>query len=439
MVHDPNRTVPHEVPRLPVRTLRLEVVEGPDQGSVFVAESDEVSIGTAPGNDLVLSDETVSRYHVELVRQSGGVLVRDHGSTNGTALGDALIREAWVPPGSVLRLAKSKLLVSDGETVRVEIMSGDRFGRLRGKSAVMRKLMARLEKVAQSDVAVLLLGETGAGKELIAEAIHRASPRSEGPFEVVDCAALHPTLVASELFGHEKGAFTGADRRHLGAFERAHGGTVFLDEIGDISPEFQASLLGALERRRFKRVGGTAEIKTDVRVVSATHRDLRSEVNAGTFRQDLYYRLGVVLLRVPALRERIEDLPVLAQHFLEEAGFQGRLEELVPKATFKSLEAHHWPGNVRELRNLMEATLAMGEAPELGEHELSRELVVNMPERVFELTYKEARRAVMDQFESRYVKKLLARSNDNAAEGARSAEMDRSYLFQLMRKHGIRS
>jgi DNA-binding NtrC family response regulator len=432
------RTVPHQVPRVPVRTLRLEVLEGPDRGTVFVAESDEVSVGTAGGNDLVLTDETVSRYHMELLRQPDGILVRDHGSTNGTALGDATIREAWIPAGAVLRLGKSSIQVSEGDLVRVELMPGDRFGRLRGKSPVMRKLMSRLEKVAQSDVPILLLGETGTGKELMAEAVHHASPRASGPLEVVDCAALHPTLVASELFGHEKGAFTGADRRHVGAFERAHGGTVFLDEIGDISPEFQASLLGALERRRFKRVGGTEDIQCDVRVVSATHRDLRAEVNAGTFRQDLYYRLAVVLLRVPALRERMEDLPVLMLHFLYEAGFDGELEELIPKSALKNLEAHHFPGNVRELRNLMEATLALGEAPSLSAHETSSERIVQMPEEIFELTYKEARTIVMDQFEARYVKKLLARTDENAALGARTAKMNRSYLFQLIRKHGLR-
>jgi DNA-binding NtrC family response regulator len=209
------------------------------------------------------------------------------------------------------------------------------------------------------------VGESGTGKELFARAVHEHSKRADGPFVVVDCASLTPTLVASELFGHEKGAFTGADRRHQGAFERADGGTIFLDEIGELPEQLQPNLLGVLERRRFRRLGGRDEIEVDVRVVSATNRDLRAEVNAGTFRLDLYYRLAVVRFAVPSLRERPEDIPILIEHFLREAGETAPMGEVVPPAVMAGLQRHHWPGNVRELRNYVEATVAMGETPEL--------------------------------------------------------------------------
>jgi DNA-binding NtrC family response regulator len=215
----------------------------------------------------------------------------------------------------------------------------------------MRRLMAAIERAAKSDVSVLLLGETGTGKEVIAHAVHDASPRAKGPFETVDCGAMLPTLIASELFGHEKGAFTGADRQHAGAFERADGGTLFLDELGELPGSLQPALLGALERRSFRRIGGQKTISVDVRFICATHRDLRAEVNAGTFRQDLYYRIGVLLLRVPPLRERAGDIPLLIEQFLREEGFDGAPEEVFPRHVMDALTQHPWPGNVRELRN----------------------------------------------------------------------------------------
>src|SRR5204863_5285067 len=214
--------------------------------------------------------------------------------TNGTFAGATMIHKATIRPGTVLTLGKTTLKVDDGETVTVELYGDDRLGKLRGRSPEMRRLMAAIERAAQSDASALILGETGTGKELIARALHEASPRKDQPMEIVDCGAQLPALIASELFGHEKGAFTGADQQHIGAFERAHGGTLFLDEIGELPLSLQANLLGALERRRFRRLGGKADIAIDVRVVSATNRDVRSDVNKGGFRLDLYYRLAVV-------------------------------------------------------------------------------------------------------------------------------------------------
>src|SRR5688500_15812022 len=331
----------------------------------MVASGEYLSIGSAAGNDLVLSDETVSRYHLELARKQDRIHVRDCGSTNGVHLGSAYLESAQIQPGTILQLGKTAIKIEDGETVDLELAEDDRVGPVRGRTPEMRSLMARIQRAARTDVSVLLLGETGVGKEVIARAIHESSPRAAHPFEVVDCGALMPTLIASELFGHEKGAFTGADRQHVGAFERANGGTLFLDEIGELPPALQSALLGALERRSFRRVGGTASIAVDVRVVCATNRDLRNEVNAGRFRQDLYYRIAVILLRIPPLRERVGDIPLLVEHFLREIGHDGPVEEVVPESVMQTLKTHHWPGNVRELRNFVEAAIAMGEAPHL--------------------------------------------------------------------------
>ncbi|MEO1336356.1 MAG: sigma 54-interacting transcriptional regulator, partial [Myxococcota bacterium] len=267
-------TVPHVIDKTPVRTLRADVRDGPDRGASHIG-SDRTTVGTAPDADLVMTDPTVSRYHVELIPLADGIGVRDCGSTNQVRLGRVAIQEAIVPPGTILELGASRIEVTNGETVEVECYPGTDFFGIRAESVAMRRLMARVQKVAGSNASVLFAGETGTGKELFARSVHQASPRAQAAFEVVDCSTLVPTLVASELFGHEKGAFTGAVEQRAGAFERANGGTVFLDEIGELPLELQAQLLGVLERKSFRRVGGTRSLQVDVRVVSATHRDLR--------------------------------------------------------------------------------------------------------------------------------------------------------------------
>jgi len=418
--------------------LTAEVTGGPDAGEKRVAESETLTVGTAEGNDLVLTDPTVSRFHLELVAGGEGIRIADHGSTNGTVFENARLVKAIVPAGAVLTLGKTKIRVGDGERVTVALHAEDELAGLRGRTPVMRRLMAQIERAAASDTAVLLVGESGTGKELMARALHDQGPRRDGPFVTVDCGSLSPSLVASELFGHEKGAFTGADARHAGAFERADGGTLFLDEIGELPTALQATLLGALERRRFRRVGGREEIGVDVRVVSATHRDLRAEVNDGTFRLDLYYRLAVVVLRVPPLRERREDVPLLVEHFLREAGVDGDIEVVVPPDAMVALTGHSWPGNVRELRNVVEATLVMGEAPPLGDAPSGPGSGGDVVSRVLGHGYKDARATVLDDFEKRYCEALLARADGNVSRAARDARMDRTYLIKLLAKHGLK-
>jgi DNA-binding NtrC family response regulator len=429
-----NQTLRNEVATVPVRGVFAEVIDGPDRGAS--CGGDEVAVGTAEHSGLRLSDQAVSRFHLELRPSDRGITVIDHGSTNGTWIGAVRIERAVVPPGTVVRIGASAIQVGETPPLQVEVHGSDMLGELVGRTAVMRRLMARVDKAAQSDVSVLVTGESGTGKELVARALHDLGPRRNGPLITVDCGSLPATLVASELFGHEKGAFTGADRTHIGAFEAAAGGTVFLDEIGELQPAVQATLLGVLERRRMRRLGSRTETPVDVRVVAATHRDLRSEVNGGTFRLDLFYRLAVVNITIPPLRERAEDIPRLVEHFLRDAGWTQPMSSLISPVVMEGLCRHRFAGNVRELRNLVEAAVAMGEAQPLESHPLpatsdsSGETVAVD----FSLAYKDARTRLLDEFEARYVAALMVRSQGNVSAAARLARMTRSHLNDLIGK-----
>ncbi|MCC7386461.1 MAG: sigma 54-dependent Fis family transcriptional regulator [Deltaproteobacteria bacterium] len=440
---DASPTVPHLPAKVSARGLVITVVSGPDAGRQCAAEVDSISVGSAAGNDLRLSDETVSRFHLEARTRGDRIHVRDFGSTKGTLAGPVAIEQGAVEPGSILTLGKTGLRVDVSEVVDVPLRQDERMGALAGRSSVMRRLMADIERVARSTVSVLLVGETGSGKEVVARAIHDASARAAGPFEIVDCGVLAPALVASELFGHERGAFTGATERRVGAFERAHGGTLFLDEIGELPLALQAALLGAIERRSFKRVGGDRPVSVDVRLICATHRDLRQEVNGGGFRQDLYFRIAVVLMLVPSLRERPDDIPVLAEHFLREAGYDGAIEAILPESVMSGLARHSWPGNVRELRNFVEAALAMGATspagvdPAAGTRDPARFPTVPL-EDLLTMSFKDARERLLTDFEQRYLLHLLERSQANVTHAARIAEMHRSYLNLLLKKHRLR-
>ncbi|MBJ71582.1 MAG: hypothetical protein CMN31_09605 [Sandaracinus sp.] len=428
------QTEQHGARGIPTRAVAVQVLEGADAGQRASGDA-RLTVGTASDNDLVLQDPTVSRYHLELRRGPHGIEARDLGSTNGTLAGALRLTEAAVPAGTVLTLGKTALRVDDGEAQELDLHDGTPLAGLRGRSPAMRHLMAKVKRASQSDVAVLLVGESGTGKERIAEALHQIGPRRRGPFVTVDCGALAPTLVASELFGHEAGAFTGAKARHPGAFERADGGTLFLDEIGELPESLQATLLGALERRRFRRLGGREEIAVDVRVVSATHRDVRADVNTGRFRLDLFYRLAVVTLEVPPLRARPDDIELLAEHFLQELGWQ-RPQDVLTPPVLEALRRHHWPGNVRELRNFVEATVAMGEPPEL--HGAVEGAGADPFAAVLERPWKDARAAIVGELERRYFGRLIERTEGNVSEAARVAEMDRGHLTDLLRRHGLK-
>jgi DNA-binding NtrC family response regulator len=434
---DDGRTKPQQHPQgqQTVRQVRIEVVEGPDEGKVFDPAKDVISIGTSENNDVVLSDPTISRYHVELHRAVKGIEVKDLGSLNGTFTAKIRIEHAVVSAGARLRLGSTVLRLEDGDPLsRPDADVSDLPG-LVGRSEAMRDVAAMVRRLAGSEVSVLIEGETGTGKEVVARAIHQLGSRSSGPFEVVDCGSLPATLIASQLFGHERGAFTGAERRQIGAFERASGGTLFLDEVGELPLSVQPVLLGVLERRRFRRLGGDHDLSLDLRLLAATNRDLRAEANAGTFRADLYYRLATTRIHIPPLRERREDIEPLVVHFVEEA--TGSREEgcFGPQA-MASLTAHRWSGNVRELRNVIESTLAMGRL----DLDLPREeqpARKDDPEEPVQ-PYREARAQAIARFEETYLGDLMRRCADNASKAARRAKMDRPYLLSLLRRHGLR-
>ncbi len=443
-------------------TIRVDVIAGPDAGASQTSSADTLSVGTAPGNTLQVTDRTVSRYHLELRREGEEIVLTDLGSTNGTRTGEVRLERARVKNGTTLALGMTRLRVSDGAETSVDVSSLNELQGLKGDTLVMRRLLALVEKSAKSDVPVLVTGESGTGKELIARALHATGPRANHPFVVVDCGSLSPTLIGSELFGHERGAFTGATDRHAGAFEQAGEGTVFLDEVGELPPTSQAALLGVLERGTFRRLGGRAELPMRARIVSATNRDLRSDVNRHTFRLDLYYRLAIVVLLAPPLRDRLEDVELLAQHFAQRAGHDGSLESLIPHDALERMKVYSWPGNVRELRNVIDAAVTLGadwmldNVPELTRSSLPQPLSEELTspslsaaaptaelqppppaEPIAISAYNEARATVLAEFERRYLTQLYQATDGNVSKAARLANMDRSHLVDLLRKHGI--
>jgi DNA-binding NtrC family response regulator len=458
------------IEHLPIPRLKITIERenGVAATKVITFDGDECRIGTHPSNDVVLSDRSVSRFHCRIVRDSLTWRILDSGSRNGTKLDGVKIRDAelaQVAPagtsqvprpgvasgiGGLLQIGSSVLRLAGAESDReVDIPVTPAFGQLAGASVAMRKLFAMLERVAASEINVLITGESGTGKELVASEIVRQGPRSNKPFVVVDCGAISPQLIESELFGHVRGAFTGADRERLGAFESANGGTVFLDEIGELPLELQPKLLRALEAREIRRVGESKARKIDVRVVSATNRELDREVNKGRFREDLYFRLAVISVKVPSLRERLEDLILLIRVFLNQLGVPEE-ERLFTGSVQAEMSKHDWPGNVRELRNYVErAVVLKGAFPDLRDEGFavpssspnpSRETLgaKNVDPSAPRLPFRIAKEHAVDAFEKHYLHALLDESQGNLSKASRLASMDRMYLHKLVQKHGMK-
>jgi transcriptional regulator with PAS, ATPase and Fis domain len=436
------------------RQFRLVVVSGPDKGVEKVLEPGTTMIGTHPNNDVVLADDTVSRYHLELQVRRDGLKVTDLESTNGTFHGDARVGSLFIGGAVRLRLGKHttvEMLPVD-VSIRLDDWNEESFGKVVGTSPVMRQLFALLARVAPTDATLLLEGETGTGKEAIAEAVHLASNRAASPLTVVDCAAIPANLIGSELFGHVKGSFTGAHGDKDGLIKAADGGTLFLDEIGELSIELQPQLLRVLEKREVRRIGDTRAQKVDIRVVAATHRNLKEMVKAGTFREDLYYRLAVVRAVVPPLRERPDDVVRLAHHFADQ---MGATFELSPSLV-DELKRHAWPGNVRELRNVVERALSLGREginlprvddlvstaqPQLGARGDDEGGAARFPlgtsEEVLDLPFKEAKGILIESFERDYLTHLLQRHRGNISRAAAEAGIDRNYIHRLVKKYNI--
>ena len=433
------------------RTFRLRVISGPDVGKEHVLDEGTTMVGTHADNDLVLTDATVSRYHLEIRVRRDGIEIRDLDTTNGTKHGGARVGQVVLTGPARLRLGKhTEMDVEPIDTsVDLESWKGDRFGDVIGTTVPMKRLFSLLSKAAPTEATVLLQGETGTGKEAIAEAIHSASKRAKGPFVVVDCGSIPHELIASELFGHARGSFTGASGDKQGLIEAANQGTLFLDEIGELALDLQPQLLRVLDRRQVRRVGETQAVDVDIRVIAATHRDLRAMVRAGQFREDLYYRLAVVATHVPPLRERSQDIAALAAWFADKMGRGGWAHS---PSLLEQLEKHDWPGNVRELRNVVERALSLGHSgdnvlaeltdsgsrPAVNDGDLGESMGrPSTPLPMLDLPFKEAKAALVEGFERDYLTALLARHRGNISRAAAEAGIDRNYIHRLVKKYNL--
>lgn len=422
-----------------VRKLRLEVKRGPDKGLCHDLDAEPIRIGTLEGCELRLTDGAVSGVHTEIRRTPAGVLIRDLGSTNGTYVDGRRVQGVYADAPVTLRLGRSDVRLTPLRAESpVELAADDRLGDMVGVSVAMRSVFAKISRLARSDSTVLVSGETGTGKELAACALHEYSERKDKPLVVVDCGALPANLIESELLGHERGSFTGAERMRPGAFERANRGTLFLDEIGELPLSLQPALLGVLERREVRRVGGQKALTVDVRVVAATNRDLAAEVARGAFRADLYYRLAIVDVRLPPLRERPEDLPQLIEYFLERLPSGAGEPPEISTAMVEQLKAYAWPGNVRELRNVIERAALLAEPPRPGA-EGTPAVPGSSPAGPVDIDkpFKPQKNALVATFERSYVERLIEATGGNIAAAARKAGIDRMYLYKLLDRYGI--
>ncbi len=427
----------------------LTIVEGPERGQSFELSSNRLApllIGQSPSCDVRLSDRHASRRHASLEIVGSRIVLRDLESTNGTFVDGLSIAGAYLRGEESIKIGATTFRLSrrDVATLPAPVVE-PRFGKLVGSSRELGRLFSLFQKLSASDVPVVIEGETGTGKEVLAESIHEASPRSGGPFVVFDCTAVPANLMEAELFGHERGAFTGATATRKGYFEQASGGTLLIDEIGDLDLALQPKLLRVIERRELRRVGGTEAIRVDVRLLAATRRDLDRAVQEGRFRDDLYHRLAVGRVELPPLSKRSGDISELAKHFWVELG---GTPPGPPAEVLAQWERASWPGNVRQLRNAVARRIALGE---LGD-DFKRDLEIAPSQRgaglapaagfdgadiiaeviAQQLPLPLARLRVIEAFESRYIAAVLATYGGNVALAAKASGIARRY-FQILR------
>jgi DNA-binding NtrC family response regulator len=465
---------------LHLRRCILSSIDDPSLEWTF--DKEEVRIGSMEDNDVVLHDDTVSRYHCKIVQEDSGYLLVDLRSTNGSFVNKVRVREAFLKPGSQVSVGQNQFRFNAREE-EVEIIPSraDHCGGLIGGNSRMREIYAILEKIAPTATTVVIDGETGTGKEVVAQTIHSLSPRCRGELVVFDCGAVPPNLIESELFGHEKGSFTGAMMTRQGLFELADGGTLFLDELGELPLDLQPKLLRVLEQREVRRVGSSKPLKVDVRIIAATNRNLEDEVKAGRFRQDLFYRRRVVRLHLPSLRDRSDDIGLLVAHFLAHGSYNRNPDNSIRVRHFSreamtALQAYPWPGNVRELVNVVERAVSFCDHETVGAADLpdyirtakpprpstarpatapshsnsSVATVVSTPPPQVILpprppldftaegvTFKDAKERWVASFERDYILQLLRRHGGNISHAARDADIDRKYFRKLMKKYDI--
>jgi DNA-binding NtrC family response regulator len=467
-----------KAPTLHLRRCTLSPVAG---GPDLAFDKDEITVGAMEENDVVLHDDTVSRYHCKIVQEDTGYVLVDLRSTNGTFINKVRIREAYLKPGCTIAVGQQQLKFNArDEQVEIVPSDADRCGDIIGRNQRMREIYAIIEKISPTNTTVVIEGETGTGKEVVAQSIHQMSARARGPLIIFDCGAVPPNLIESELFGHEKGSFTGAVMTRQGLFELADSGSLFLDELGELPIDLQPKLLRALEQREVRRVGSSKPLKVDVRIIAATNRNLESEVREGRFRQDLFYRLSVVRLHLPALRERPDDIPLLTSHFLKSQKYnrgtdgQARVRS-VSAGAMQSLMNYDWPGNVRELVNVVERAVSFCDGDVIQTEDLPdhiREARARTPRPVVraggqahagqvhqgsgrapppvsepprppseliggDVTFKDAKERWVSSFERDYIVSLLKRHGGNISHAAREADIDRKYFRKLMKKYDI--
>lgn len=430
------------------------ILSGPQQGREIIIESTPFSIGSSDSCDLQLQDTAVSRKHCIINSDDHTFSIEDTNSTNGSFVCGLRIMHAYLTPGTELRLGNTRLLFSPAlELADIPLSQNNHFGSAIGASDAMRRIFYLAESYAPTDATIMLTGETGTGKEILAEEIHKHSKRADKPFVVIDCTSISRDIVESELFGHIKGAFTGATSDRPGAFESANGGTVFLDEIGELPQELQPKLLRVLEKREIKRVGSNDVRKIDVRIICATNRNIKKEISEGNFREDLYYRLSVVNIELPPLRDHKEDIPLLAETFmtrLHNANARNEIQDF--EGAMNALMHYDWPGNIRELRNLINRAFYNIQKPvdilqcqqdsnllkqinsgllnSDEDNSISNNVDTTKP-------FKDEKNRLIDDFERQYIKELLARNNGNVSKSAREADIERAYLQRLIKKYGL--
>jgi DNA-binding NtrC family response regulator len=424
--------------KIEVRGGKLTIPNATGPARSFDVDSDPITVGRHASCAIVLDDPLVSAVHAELVATTDGVRLRDRGSSNGTFLAGARVVEAYLVDACRLQLGDTRIEFAPSAPTRITLETVQGIGRIAGSSAAMQRVFHLITRAAPTELTVLLLGETGTGKELAARAIHDASARKNGPFVVVDCGAIPPSLAEAHLFGHEAGAFTGAVEKRVSPFVEASGGTLFLDELGELPLELQPKLLRAIAERRIKPVGGSKWRDVDVRLVAATQRDLPRAVNEGAFRSDLWFRVAQLVIELPALRERLEDIPAIIRRVLEEIGDPGAYDR-VSTETLERVMRRGWPGNVRELRSAIVVAHALSEGGSIdiaaygGDGAKEARITTTAGE-----GYHDAKKRALEAFERDYFAALSTATDGKIVDMARIAGLERAHVRKYLRRHGLR-